>query len=171
MSTSVKTLARCALFTALGVALNYLASVLPVASLAVVAVAGLLTAATVIHAGLPRAFAVFAVTAALSLLLAGDKSAPLLYAAFLGYYPALKSFLERRLRPHLLCWAVKLLLFNAAFAALYLLASQILLSQLNTRLPWLAIQGLGNLVFVIYDIGLSRLIGFYIRRISTHIKS
>jgi len=125
----------------------------------------------VIHAGLLQAFAVFGVTAALSLLLTAQNLNPaLLYTAFLGYYPALKSFLERKVRPLFLCWGVKLLLFNAVFAAVYLLGSQILLSQLNTRLPWAALQALGNAVFVVYDIGMSRLIGFYIRRVSTHIR-
>ncbi|MCL2343889.1 MAG: hypothetical protein FWC62_08345 [Firmicutes bacterium] len=171
MRKSVKTLARCALLAALGVVLNYLASALPLAGIAIVAVAGFLTAAAVIHAGLLQAFAVFGVTAALSLLLTAQNLNPaLLYTAFLGYYPALKSFLERKIRPTPLCWVIKLLLFNAVFALLFLISAQILLSQLGTQLPWAALQALGNIVFVVYDIGLSRLIGFYIRRVAIHVK-
>lgn len=170
MSKSVRILTRCALLTALGVVLNYLSSVLPAASIAIVAVAGLLTAAAVIHAGLLYAFAVFFVTAALSLLLTPDKSGALLYTVFLGYYPALKSLLERKVRPAVPCWIIKLLLFNGIFALIGALGAGILFPGSGTAAPWIVIQGVGNIVFVVYDIGLSRLISFYIRRVSIHVK-
>ena len=163
MGLRAKLLARCALLAALGTVLVYLASVLPSGRLALVAVAGLVSAAVVIHCGGKSAAAVFAVSAVLSLLLSPDKGNALLYAAFLGYYPALKSLIEH-LHNRVFCWAVKLVLFNAVFALLWFLAQSLLLGGMEVKLPlWLLWPG-ANVVFVLYDVGLSRLIGVYIRR-------
>ena len=163
MGVHTKRLARCAVLTALGTVLVYLASMLPSGRLALVAVAGLVGAAAVIHCGGKAAAGVFVVSALLSFLLSPDKGNALMYAAFLGYYPALKSLIER-LRSLVAVWAVKLVLANGVFALLWFLARAVLLDGTEIQLPlWLFWIGL-NVVFVIYDIGLSRLIYVYVRR-------
>ena len=59
---------------------------------------------------------------------------------------------------------VKLVLANGVFALLWFLARAVLLDGTEIQLPlWLFWIGL-NVVFVIYDIGLSRLIYVYVRR-------
>lgn len=170
MNKSLNQLTRCALLTALGAALLYVSSMVPSGRLAVVAIAGLLTAAAVIHCGLWRGFAVYGATTLLALLIVPDKGNVLMYGAFLGCYPALKSLLERRCRP-MVEWAAKLLVFNAVFALMWILARSVLLADFpEFKLGWLLFQLAGNVVFVIYDRGLTGLITFYINSISKRIR-
>ena len=114
------------------------------------------------------AFSVFIVSALLGFFLAPVKGSTILYIAFLGYYPALKILIER-LKSKAAQWAIKLVLFNAVFLVLFLLARALLtdsLSGLSASAPmWLVWIGL-NIVFLVYDFGLTGLIRVYIGRIA-----
>ena len=96
----------------------------------------------------------------LSLLLGTDKESALLFALLLGYYPILKSLLDP-MRPRALQWACKLLIFNAAAVASYLLAVFVLgvpreaFSIGGVSWEWLLLL-LGNAVFVVYEGGWRR---------------
>ena len=63
MGNGTKILARAALIAALGCVILYISAVIPTGRIALIAIAGMLTAAAVIHCGTGAAFAVFAVTA------------------------------------------------------------------------------------------------------------
>lgn len=153
-----------ALLAALSLVILYLSAVFPAGRLALVAVAGLLPAAAVIRFGIPSGAACFAASALLALLLLPDKGNALLYLLFFGYYPLVKSAAER-MRRRVWEWAVKLLVFNGAFALLYFGFSALFVRTLPggwvPGLLWLA----GNAVFVLYDIGFSGLIAQYQRRL------
>jgi hypothetical protein len=171
MDRHAKKLTRSALLTALGCALLYVSSVVPSGRVAIVAVSGLLTAAALIHCGIFYSFAVFAITAALSAVIIPVKSCAVLYAVFLGYYPIAKSLFER-LKSRTLEWAAKLVLFNAALTGLWLLGQRVLLQGDMPDLfeKYIALAYiLMNVVFIIYDFGISKLIAFYIIRVSKHI--
>ncbi len=171
MKEGTKILSRAALLTALGAALLYVAAILPTGQLAVVAVAGLLTAAALIHCGLGWSVGVFVATALLGFLIAPQKVCPLLYAAFLGYYPIAKSLLER-IRNLAVCWVGKLVLFNVVFCLLWLLAREMIFTELDISGAWIwpVTELLATAVFVVYDIGISRGLSYYISRISKHVK-
>jgi hypothetical protein len=91
---------------------------------------------------------------------------PLLYLLFLGLYPVVKSRIESAGRLGLE-WCCKLAFFNAALTVVWFLARAVVLPALHPHLhgglP--ALYGAGNLVFICYDIGLSRLIALLQRRI------
>lgn len=168
MKTSIRALTRSAVLSALAAALLYLGAVLPSGRIALTAVAGLSALSVMLDFGGKWALGVYAVSALLGLLLAPAKSCAILYAVFLGFYPALKVLIER-VRLRAAQWGIKLAVFNAVVLALYFLARAVLtdaISALPERLPvWLLWLGL-NAVFFVYDLGLTGLIKTYVRRIA-----
>ena len=168
MGEGTKKLARLALLTALGIALLYLASLLPAGKASLVAVAGFLSAAALMLYSPLWAFAVYGMTALLALLLLPNKDCAFYYLAFFGLYPILKSYMERLHRP-LLSWCLKMLVYAAAFVAWWLLAKGLFLGDALT-FRWYLLAPLGAAAFAVYDICLSFLITIYIERISGYIK-
>ncbi|HHU23155.1 MAG TPA: hypothetical protein GXZ52_07070 [Clostridiales bacterium] len=171
MNRPTRRLTRSALLAALGCALLYISAVIPSGRIALVAVSGLLTAAALIHCGIFHSIAVFATTAVLSAAIIPLKSCAVLYAVFLGYYPIAKSLFER-LKSRVLEWVCKLALFNGALTCLWILGRSVFLPgevpgffEKYIILAYI----LMNLVFIVYDLGISKLISFYIIRISKHI--
>ena len=96
MKKKSRFIAVCAMFSALSVAVLYIASFFPTGRLGMVAAAALFGIAAVIEATVKGGCAVYVVTALLGFLVVPEKSAPLLYALFFGYYPIIKSVAENR---------------------------------------------------------------------------
>ncbi|SHH50386.1 hypothetical protein SAMN02745823_00102 [Sporobacter termitidis DSM 10068] len=155
--------------TAFAVALLYLASILPAERMGIVAVSSLFGIAAVIEAGIPAGVFVFLGGSLIGWLLVPYKPVILLYALFLGYYPVVKSLAEK-LKNKVLQWAVKLAVFNLAFTALWFLFSALVFGPAILKLGTGLVYPVGNLVFILYDIGLTRLIGVYIVRISKNLR-
>ncbi len=150
---------------ALSLVVLYLAALVPTGQLGLVAAAGLMPAAAVISAGLPAGVFCYGVTGILGLLLTPDKGSAALYLLFFGLYPLVKCLIER-LRRLPLEWACKLAFFNLALAAAWLTLRATLLAGLPAIFEGLwAMCALGNVTFVVYDLGFSRLITFYRTRI------
>lgn len=168
MNENTKRLTRLSLLTALGVGLLALASVLPTARLTILAVCGFLCAVAVMMYSTGWAAAVFAVTAALSLILLPAKSCAIYYTAFFGYYPILKSFLER-IRDRRLGWLAKIALFSAVFLVWWFAAEGIFLGE-AISFPWYILYPMAVAAFVVYDVCMSVLIRYYIEKISGYIK-
>ena len=112
---------------------------------------------------------VFLSSAVLSLLLASDKGNALLYLSFFGYYPALKSCFER-IHNKALVWVCKFGLLNLVFAVLWFAARTVLFEGTALPFPWPLFWAGVNIVFFLYDIGLSRLIYVYIRNFAGKMK-
>ena len=110
MSKSGK-IALGGLLTALGVVLMFLTGLIPIGTYALPAIAGVLLIVAVIEIGAKWAWMIYAAVAVLSLLFAADKEAALLFVLFFGYYPVLKSFLER-ISNKVLSWISKFAVFN-----------------------------------------------------------
>ena len=168
--SAAKRIALCAVLAALGVGIQLLATLEPSVSPAIAALAGMVCAVALIHCGIGWSLGVFAVCGLLGLLLCPTKSVCLFYLAFYGWYPAVKSLLERIERPAL-CWAAKLGVAAVGLGAAYLL--YYLLFANTAVLSWYVYAGIYALslgAFVAYDIAFSLLISFYNRRIAPHIK-
>ena len=161
--------AFCGVIAALGTVLMLLAGVVQIATLALPAIAGVLLIAIVLELGPKWAWGAYAVISILSLLLAAEKEAALMFILFFGYYPILKASLDR-IRKKWLSWIAKLLVFNAAMIADYFLAVYLLqipqedFMLFGVSIPLLLLL-LGNVVFVIYDYALFGLVVMYCRRI------
>lgn len=163
-----KDLTRAAMLAALSVAVLLLASAAPTAQLALVALASLPSVALVLRGGYGIALAHYAVTAALALLLVPDKTCALWYAIVLGHYAIVKAWIEH-LRRAWLEWLLKLLVFAAVSTLLYTAFSAAFFALLPQRQTWLLFAAL-LVCFLVYDLGLSRLIGFYRQRIDRYMK-
>lgn len=104
----------------------------------------------------------FLVTAVLgNILLPGMPG--IAYAAFFGYYPVLKSLLERR-HNNALMWVLKYTLYTAVFVLYWFLAE----SMLDALPPWFILYLLGCIAYAVYDWAYSLLIRFYIEKIARY---
>jgi len=168
--TKIKSLALSGVFAGLSLALMWTGSFIPSMDYALPAMAGMLTLLLVLELNSLWALGVYAAAAALSLLLLPTKGVPLLYAMFFGYYPALKSTLERRL-PAWLAWICKLAAFNAAVVSAYVLATKVFNIDLDDfgetfgRWAKIVMLAVGNFSFWMYDyMVLSVFAGLYRKR-------
>jgi len=141
-----------------GLAVLWLACLSPSGRLGLDAVAGLFPLAAVLAAGRSAGYLCWAVVSILGLILLPDKGVAFLYLAFFGLYPVLKSKFEGNHRP--VCgWVMKIAYFNLILAVFWFVFRQLFLPNLPSWLDSAAlIWCLGNVVFIVYDIGLSRLI-------------
>ena len=167
MKASLK-IALCGVAAALGLILMFLTSIIPFGTYAFPCIAGILTVVIVIEVGWGYALGVFAVTGALSFLLVTDKEAALMYLIFLGYYPIIKSFIER-IRLKWLQFVVKLVIFNACMIGAFFIAVNLLsvpaesFTVFGLYLPWLFLLA-GNVIFIIYDICVTRLVTIFLTK-------
>jgi hypothetical protein len=145
--------------------LLFVAGLLPTGQLGAIAVASLPVAAAIIEADIPRAVIVYVVSCMIGALNSPNKLLILPYAMFAGYYPIVKCLAERTGK-RVVGWLIKLAVFNAALSALRLLFPGALTQGVGIRLGELAMYAAGNAVFAVYDVGLTKLIGAYIKRIA-----
>ena len=165
MTGPVKRISRLGLLTALGVVLLLLTNLVPSGRLGLMAVASFPVCAALMMYGFGWSAGVFAVTAALGFLLFPGATA-IGYAAFFGYYPIAKSWIEKR-HGRWLPWLLKGLLYAAAFALYWLLARS-LFSGADAVLPWYAVFLIGAAVFFVYDWCYSVIIRFYLDKIARY---
>ncbi len=171
MKKNVK-ITLCGIASALSVAFMLL-SYFPYFTYAVPAVAGLITVMLVIETDVRWAFASYIVSSVLIFLLAEPES-KLMYICLFGYYPIVKSLIER-INKNVLEWVLKLLVFNVAVIAVYFLfasAFSISLEEFGAlgKYGVFIFLWFGNLVFLLYDYTISRLAGTYIYKLHPKIK-
>ncbi|MFQ7026673.1 MAG: hypothetical protein ACLRRA_06795 [Acutalibacteraceae bacterium] len=160
--------AFCGVLAGLGLALMFLTALLPMATFALPALAGLLMIMIVIEMGARWAWPTFAVVAILSVFFVPDKQAALLYVIFFGYYPILKALIER-LKNKIVQWVLKYAVFNAAivsayFIAIYLLsipADSLSLFEYHCR----GYFDCRKCYIFIYDIAITGVVAFYIKQL------
>ena len=161
-SYSAKKLAVCAMLAALGVVLLSLGALISVMDISMAVIASLLCIVAVIEYGGSAPWMVYLVTSLISLFFFPTTPA-LFYAVFFGYYPILKEKFEKK--PMVISWLFKEITFNAALA----------LAGVATVYGFLGIDNelvnpiyigvvvlLAQIVFVLYDIALTRLISIYL---------
>lgn len=158
-----------ALFSALSVTILYFASIWPTGRFGLVAVASLFTVAAVIETGILSGVYVYIVCSALGMLLIPNRTAVFLYILFFGYYPVVKSLAEQ-IRATGLQFLLKLVVFNASFSVIWLFVIGLITGYAGGAPNILLVFICVNIAFAIFDFGLSKLIWFYINRISIHIR-
>lgn len=155
---------------ALAVAVMFLGSIVPFATFAVPALASMCVLYMVLEFGMGAGFLAYAAISVLSVLLAPDKEAALIFIFFFGHYPLLKAIFEKHLS-RAVAWICKFVSFNACVLLMYWLALKAFLMPAiqqefeDFSTPYaLALLALGNVVLVIFDIALTRLISSYLNR-------
>ena len=169
---NTKKITLCGIMAALAVAVM-LSSYFPYLTYAIPAAAGLFMMVPLIECGLSWAFGTYAVSAAI-IFLTAETEAKLLYVLFLGYYPILKSSVER-INKQIIEWLLKLAVFNTAviscnFILKFIFSMPFGEFGLLGKSGYAVFLGLCNIVFVIYDIGISRVADVYIHRLHGKIK-
>ena len=170
MKASYK-IALGAVFMALSAIFMMATSVIPIASFAFPAIAGALLIVINVELGRKWALLVYVGVSLLSLFLSSDHTAVVSFIVFFGYYPIVKGIIEKCRKP-VLEWVLKMLLFNAAIAVgvsltILLFGMDILLMEYSE----FGKAGLGifilacEVIFVVFDIALTRLITMLIYRI------
>ncbi len=155
--------ALCALLAALGVAVMLAAGLIPVLTYCAPLIASAFLVPALREFGKGRAWATWAVTAVLSVILCADREAAFFYV-FLGYYPILKPAFDRLGRAG---WIAKLLYSAAALLAMYALV-------LLASGPGAEADGTGFMialyaalaaVMLLFDAALGRIAALYERRL------
>lgn len=159
---------------ALSIIIMMLAGVTSTLVYAIPMFVGALLIVLVIETGKGFATAVYVAVSVISLLLLGNKEPAVMYAAFFGYYPIIKSILEKHLKS-VFCWVIKFLVFNVAMVVAYLSVTKIFMISFEDieafgkwALPLLLLAG--NVVFVMYDVLLTRLVSIYFYRWQKYLK-
>ena len=162
-------LALCGVVAALSTAVLFLTGILPVATVAAPALAGLFLIAVVAETDVKHGFGTYLVVCVLAALVAPDREAALLFVLFFGYYPVLYGLLSR-LKNAVIRYLLKFLLFNAAMVldavlAIFLLGipAEEFFEQGRFFAVFLLLAA--NAVFAVYDFCMNGLIVFYIRRL------
>ena len=151
----------------LSLVMMFFTGVFPFAEYALPAISGVLLTVLVIEFGFRSALIAFAAVSFLALVVTPNKEAVVLFIAFLGYYPIVKGKIET-LRQKAVQWVVKFALFNAAAVVSYCVMIYVLgMSEVMQDFEMLKVGVwillvLGNAVFFLYDIAVTRLISMYI---------
>jgi hypothetical protein len=170
-----------AVMAAMSVALLFLGSIIQTLDLSMAALASFFCIFAVIEIKGAYPWLLYAVTAILSVILMPQNMGGWFYLLFLGYYPILKAKIERL--SVILAWLIKMVIFNAALIICVIAASFLFYggNMLQAIYGMLGAEGWGiyavagiyvlvNVVFIIYDIALTRLITYYIMKLSHRFK-
>lgn len=151
---------------ALATALMLLGGILPLATFCAPAFAGLLIMPVAIEYGNKTGTILYIAIGLLSLFVVADKEMALIFIFFLGYYPLLKTQLEK-IAVKLIKFTAKLAVFNFSIISMYLVV--LLLFPMGIISQELDITGiflvvllvLANITFIIYDVAVARIVGLY----------
>lgn len=159
---------------ALSLLLMILAGVTSTLVYAIPMITGVLLMMLVVEFGQGFATMIYIAISILSLLILGNKEAAVMYVAFFGYYPILKSILEKHIRGFV-CWIVKYLIFNVSMISSYFIVTKVFMISFEDveafgKYALLLLLLAGNVLFVLYDIVLTRLVSIYLYKWRKYIK-
>ena len=162
----------CALMAALAVVLM-LVAYFPYLTYAIPAFAGLCIMVVLLELGAKWAISAYITSAVLTLLFC-EPEAMLMYVFLFGYYPILKVIIERIDKPFIE-WPIKILVLNAVVIFVYSVVAKLFgvdMSDMGDfgKYSTVILLVLANIVFVVYDITVSKMSWFYIEKIHPHIK-
>lgn len=185
ISQKTKKLTLSAIMAAMGVVMLTLGSLIEVLDLSMGAIASMLCIIAVIELGGAYPWLIYAVTSILSVILYPAGTACWFYLVFFGFYPIIKEKIEKLITP--IAWTLKLAVFNVS-AIIYILVAYFIFfggAASGSFLQWvntffggygsgiaiaIAIYVALNVVFVVYDIALTRIISFYLVKLRHRFK-
>ena len=169
---STKKITLCGFIAAISVVVM-LTSYFPYLTYAIPAIAGMFMMIPLIECGVYWGFGTYVASAAI-IFITGEMESKILYIMFLGYYPPLKSLIEK-INKQIIEWVIKLLCFNVAAIAFYYVSTVLFGISFDDFGEWgrygaLLFLALCNVVFVLYDIGISRMASYYMFTLHDKIK-
>ena len=164
-------LALCGVLSALAVTVMMLGSIVPFATFCCPILAMVVMVPVVVEYDTKTALLFYAAVSVLSVLLAPDKEAALIFV-FLGYYPAIREKLNGRMASRFWRTAAKLGLFLVSVVAMYTLAIWLfrmgdLAAEYHTTSAMVlcAMVLLGCVLFLLCDTVLARMTALYRHRL------
>lgn len=150
-----------------------LTSYFPYLTYAIPAIAGLCSMVVLIEINYKWAFFSFLASAVLVFMF-GEMESKFLYVFLFGYYPIAKALIEKINKP-IFEWIIKILLLNISILVVYGLFSTVFPINLDEFGPLkeygiAILLVLANVVFVVYDIAVSRMSVLYLNIIHPKIK-
>jgi hypothetical protein len=166
---SIKRLTFCAMLVALGVIFLGIGALIEVLDISMAVIASICVIIPMIEYGKGTPWMVYAAISVLSLLLLPNKFPAALFALFAGFYPILKEKLERK--NTVIRWILKELIFNISLAIIVLLYF-FLFFKGTIQVPWMIAVAivLAELVFILYDKAISKLIRIYVMEFRHRLK-
>ncbi|MDR0491680.1 MAG: hypothetical protein LBH28_10605 [Oscillospiraceae bacterium] len=164
MNKKTRTLALSAILSAFAFISLFIASVWPAAQMSLAAFSSIFVAAAVIESSLSAGVYVFVCSSLLSIILLPDKTASLLFILFFGYYPVIKSLIER-LGAIPLQWLLKLVVFNAALSVVYFFLKELIFDFGDDSPGLLIVYIAGSAIFALFDYGFTKAIRLYMYRV------
>ncbi len=173
----MKQSSKCAIggiVAAVSLVLMISVAVIPFLTYALPAVAGLFIVFVVIEIDKKWAFGVYSTVAILGAILVPDKEVAVMYLAFFGYYPILKSLIEAKI-PVAAGWIIKVLTFAGTMALSYYLMIKLMGVTIDETedfgmMAYPLLLGMGTVAFVMYDIALTKMITLYLMKWQKHFK-
>lgn len=169
-------LAFSSIMTALTIVCLYGSVALPTGRIALLAITSLCILITHAECGTKFSLLQFFSSALLGILLVPFKLQMILFVAFIGYYPIVKSYIER-IGKTWLEWIVKILFFNAVLIIAYFILTNFLMTHMNLGVIFdivmshlLSVVVLAEIVFILYDYMLSLLASYYVNVIQKRLK-
>ena len=162
----VQSLTVSAMLCALGVVILALGALIEVIDLSVGVIASLLCIFAVIELKGAYPWMIWLVTSIVGYLLLPLKTPVIFYALFFGFYPIIKEKAEKLSSP--LSWVVKLITLHVSLLVILLtlwLFFPELLSGMGQLLFLVGMYVASLVVFVLYDVALTRIITFYFIRL------
>ena len=171
MSVSAKT-ALGAMITALSVVI-LIPSAVQVFVYTLPAMAGMLTMLAVVEIDKKWAIGSYVAASLIGLLFVANKEAVVYYVAFFGYYPVVKALLESKM-PRVAEYILKFLIFNVSIVLSGVVLVKVFGMPYNdllgidgesaffTKYALPIMLGMGNVVFILYDVALTRLLTAYV---------
>lgn len=154
--------------SALALALMMLTNIFPFGTYAFPVISGIMLISVFIEFGFGFSIVVYSVISLLSLLFVTDKEAALFFVLLFGYYPIVKSYIEK-LKIKAVQYIIKLFIFNTAAVGVYFLLLFIFglpedaFQLFGVNIPLLFLI-LGNIVFIIYDYVINIIVFQYVQK-------
>lgn len=128
--------------------------------------AGVLLILIMIEVGYGWAFGTYTAIGLLALFLLTDKEAAVMFIAFFGYYPMLRSVFERKIKSKSLRYVLELIIYNIALALSVIVCMYVFNVDYDDfgdfgKYSVLITAVLMNIIFVLYDYLIGKLIIAY----------
>lgn len=147
---------------ALSIVVLYMATIIPINTIAIMTIASSIIAITILRSDVKTSFSVYFGTTILGIFMVPLEFV-VYYGFFFGIYGVIKYYIER-LKKLPIEIILKLIFFNSILILISMLL-RLSFSDLNTTLPIAAIIILAQVVFILYDYGLTLIITFYLNKI------
>ena len=137
-------------FVALSMLFLIIASVFPFCRLVFVFCTSAVVGLSVVNYDVKFSLVQYLATAVLSLLLVPNKSFAVLYTVVVGNYPIVKFYLDR-IKSKLICYGLKLVIFNLYMFVTYKIGSSILGITFDMKYPLEVLWLVMLIAFFVYD--------------------